>query len=125
MTQDQNAQTTNANDTIISPVSEQDLQDITGGCLSCGIVGLASSAAAGYEMGQGIKKFATGEVNAAEQHAHKSQTFLGIGQQSLKNGITHALNGGRTWKPCAECKLSAGLAVATHLWNAKYLKPRG
>jgi hypothetical protein len=89
MTQEQNAQMTNANDTIIPQVSEQDLQDITGGCLSCGIL-------------------LTDDADAADKHLQKGMNFFGIAHQSWKN----AWNGERTYRPCPECKLSAGLVLA-------------
>jgi hypothetical protein len=108
MTQEQNAQMTNANDTIIPQVSEQDLQDITGGCLSCGIVATAATVGTLHEASQWQTKLLTDDADAADKHLQKGMNFFGIAHQSWKN----AWNGERTYRPCPECKLSAGLVLA-------------
>jgi hypothetical protein len=116
MTQDQNAQTTNANDTIISPMSEQDLQDITGGCLSCGIVTVASGLGAIHEGYKGVRDVVTTQdPQAVDKYGPKHRAFAMIASDSFTN-FHKAINTGQaTWKPCRACKVNTALALVTKL----------
>ena len=89
MTQDQNSQTINSNNHIIEQVSEQELQDITGGCIGCGLLSGISAGEASISI---RKALATGSIKEA------------------RNAVSHAVTAVDTFnhispqiRPCKSC----------------------
>ena len=114
MTQDQNSQTTTSNDNTIQQVSEQELQNITGGCIGCGIVSLGSATGSLNEIQEGVTNAVTkGDLTEVFKGGHRAAALVTIAGDSLKNFMTSE----PSWKPCRACMKNTALYVATKLWR--------
>ena len=114
MTQDQNSQTTNLNDNTAHQVNEQDLQEITGGCIGCGVIGLATAKESLNEIHEGVANAVTkGDLTEVFKGGHRAAAFATIASDSLKNLMTSE----PSWKPCRACMKNTALYVATKLWR--------
>ena len=99
MTQEQNSQTTDSNSNLIEHVNEEELQDITGGCVYCAGVAFASAAELGTSLANAVNTGSTKEAAKAVVHA-------GIVFDSA-NHFTGSL------RPCQTCVTNTGLYLAT------------
>jgi hypothetical protein len=114
MSQDQNTHTTNSNDNTVQQVSDNELHDITGGCIGCGIVGFASATASVTEMQEGVTNAVKkGDMTEVFKGGHRAAAFATIAGDSLKNLMT----GEPSWKPCRACIKNIALYAATKLWR--------
>jgi hypothetical protein len=108
MIQEQNAQTINLDNNLIEQVNEQELneeklQDITGGCMGCGVLALVTS----YETSRSLSK---GNVPRAIAQFSISLDCC----HSLKNSMTRNVeNPQRLLRPCANCIVNTALYGAT------------
>ena len=114
MSQDQNSQTTNLNDNTVQQFSDNELHDITGGCIGCGVVGLAATKESVNEIREGVTNAVTkGDMTEVFKGGHRAAAFATIAGDSLKNLMT----GEPSWKPCRACIKNTMLYAATKLWR--------
>jgi hydroxyethylthiazole kinase-like sugar kinase family protein len=99
MTQDQNPQTINSNNDIIEQVSEEELQDITGGCLGCGVLGMVAAV-------DGANTLFDGAAFGSGSKIRKGVTQMAIGYES-------ASHTSRQKTPCIHCITNSALYLST------------
>jgi hypothetical protein len=104
MIKDQNFQTTHSNNNIIEQVNEQELneeklQDITGGCIGCGVLSAVT-------LHDGAYSFAKGRVFGDAKEIRRGAAQLAISADSLNSAS-------RQIRPCANCITNAVLYAAT------------
>lgn len=110
MTQDQNAQVTNTNNNITEQVSEQEvseekLQDITGGCFSCGILSGTAAIEASSSLNKAQRANDAGAFNQATKEIGKAAAFATISNNAAKHTTPYI-------EPCANCfKSIVGILV--------------
>jgi hypothetical protein len=101
MLQDQNSQMTNTNKPIIEQIDEQELQDITGGCLGCGML----TAVAGVD---GHLTVAKGIMNGSPKEIAKGTTQLLTAFNASATASTRKL-------PCLNCVANGSLYLFTKI----------
>ncbi len=104
MLQDQNAQTTHSNNNIIEQVNEQEfneekLQDITGGCISCGVL-------SAVVLNEGAQSIAKGRVFGDAKEIRRGAAQLAISADSLTSASRQIM-------PCKNCIVNGVLYAAT------------
>ena len=108
MIQEQNAQTINLDNNLIEQVNEQELneeklQDITGGCVGCGVLSLVTS----YETSRSLSK--GNAPRAIAQFAISLDSFHSFKNSMIRN-VEHPQQLLRT---CANCIVNTALYGAT------------
>src|SRR5690242_5143178 len=101
MIQDQNSQITNTNKPTIEQIDEQALQDITGGCIGCGVV----AALAGVD---GHLTVAKGIMNGSNKEIAKGTTQLLTAFNTSITTSTRKL-------PCLNCVANGSLYLLTKI----------
>lgn len=106
MLQAPNAHMTHSSNNIIEPVNGEELQKITGGCLGCGVVTIASAAELGTSLAKAQNAAMAGSIKEATREGTKALVHGRIVLDSANNFSLAR-------RPCQNCMNNIKLYLTT------------